>query len=742
MNCYWNTQFTKFVILLPLVGIAGILAQQNPEVVTRGGEERGDLAVKPRAMGSIRYVAAAGNDANDGLSWGTAKLTWDGACISLPGGTASPPTCGSGEIAIMGTVAANANPDCGRWLMGSADPNYASPPICWYRYPPHVGIKTTCSGTSGFGPHGASADCVVSGGSQNKVGYPGLWISAVADGFEDDHIAIANYVLTPIRLGIASNEDRNGVGGVSGIRLNGVSQNLGNCVRGGGPGIDIGSNSFWIYIEHPTVSGCIAEDYSSSFYRSGGVVTATTSSTNDFIAGTWVTIKNSTDTSFNGSFIVTGVSGSPQTQVTWSQAGPNARSASGEMFNWRSAAIAVNPGSGSGSGLVFVSDPVFSDGGVWFASGVNGGGIYIHHANMEGNPTGPSPPGLLMVRPATEGGVDGYEVSDVRGFTPAVEIDNGCTQRFSVTQVDYVWGCTTVSAVSPRDYAGYSPLAQGQFGVVGNQIIGQTNAAARQFSPISVRWPNIAIIRPGDWTFSNGTGKIATGVAAPDGTANAATVTAMSSPNSFVQFFKHDQASLTIGDYYIFSGWVQSANGTATATLELHLEADGYGTGDSCGGGQIMRAYAPYIGNSEWFHVYGACRITANPSPAGLLFGGNVYQGRPTTFFAPTLIHIPASNAVSYDEATEIAMNLQSYDPSCVSGDTCGLPGHTLIEDKVALKPGTLSALGPCSVKTEGKLGSVNDSNTDTWGATITAGSLNLHVLAYCDGKKWTVAGK
>lgn len=51
------------------------------------------------------------------------------------------------------------------------------------------------------------------------------------------------------------------------------------------------------------------------------------------------------------------------------------------------------------------------------------------------------------------------------------------------------------------------------------------------------------------------------------------------------------------------------------------------------------------------------------------------------------------------------------------------------------------SALASCGPSIEGEHAAVTDSTTNTWGATITGGSTN-HVLAYCDGTSWTVAGK
>jgi len=51
------------------------------------------------------------------------------------------------------------------------------------------------------------------------------------------------------------------------------------------------------------------------------------------------------------------------------------------------------------------------------------------------------------------------------------------------------------------------------------------------------------------------------------------------------------------------------------------------------------------------------------------------------------------------------------------------------------------ASLPACAVGTEGLMRAVNDSNTNTWGATVANGGAN-HILAYCDGTNWTVAAK
>lgn len=54
---------------------------------------------------------------------------------------------------------------------------------------------------------------------------------------------------------------------------------------------------------------------------------------------------------------------------------------------------------------------------------------------------------------------------------------------------------------------------------------------------------------------------------------------------------------------------------------------------------------------------------------------------------------------------------------------------------------GTVLYPGGGSRSPEGSYATISDSSTNTWGATITGGGSN-HVLGYCDGTNWTVAGK
>lgn len=61
-------------------------------------------------------------------------------------------------------------------------------------------------------------------------------------------------------------------------------------------------------------------------------------------------------------------------------------------------------------------------------------------------------------------------------------------------------------------------------------------------------------------------------------------------------------------------------------------------------------------------------------------------------------------------------------------------------QSRGTLTPVAFSTLAACSSTTDGQTADVTDSTTDVFGATIT-GSGSFHVLAYCNGTNWNVAG-
>jgi hypothetical protein len=77
---------------------------------------------------------------------------------------------------------------------------------------------------------------------------------------------------------------------------------------------------------------------------------------------------------------------------------------------------------------------------------------------------------------------------------------------------------------------------------------------------------------------------------------------------------------------------------------------------------------------------------------------------------------VDSTNTYGDSEIADFALTLQSSSP-----------------------PTIFTSVLACSAELEGQQALISDSNTATWGATITGGGSN-HVLGYCDGTNWTVA--
>lgn len=92
-------------------------------------------------------------------------------------------------------------------------------------------------------------------------------------------------------------------------------------------------------------------------------------------------------------------------------------------------------------------------------------------------------------------------------------------------------------------------------------------------------------------------------------------------------------------------------------------------------------------------------------------------------------IRLPAANSTANGQVLSHFGGLGASDPVLVWSD----------QAQVAVV--AVAGLPACNNATEGMERGVTDSNTATWGATVAAGGAN-HVLAYCDGTLWTVAGK
>ena len=201
-----------------------------------------NAAVKPAASDAVEYVSPNGNDANDGFSLGTAKLTIYGGYNALPSTGGTIYVSGSGvQCTPVGGQ--------GLGIAGATDPNYASIPtvlsnVQWVRAKSGVNIQ----GISATGGAGAQLQNSVVGWATlincGNASTPGFWLSGVTGAtisrIENRQASI------PVRVSIDSNGSRaNGSNLSTDIVLD---HDDFFAVSGGGPVMDVGGGITWLRV--------------------------------------------------------------------------------------------------------------------------------------------------------------------------------------------------------------------------------------------------------------------------------------------------------------------------------------------------------------------------------------------------------------------------------------------------------------------------------------------------------------
>jgi hypothetical protein len=669
----------------PVGGGANVAGKQN-DVQCRNGSALAACGNIANGPGNAQYVTANGNDSNDGKSWSTAKATIYAAIEALPGGSST--TVGTGTVYVGGGNVPVGGPvaNQGIWLMGANDPNFASPPPGWLKWPNSwttlkiMGYDPMVGGANGRDTMAQVRGC----GTQHTAPTPCLWLSAIAGGFSLENIQFPNYKHgSYVKIGITSTGDRGGPGGVSGVRIRNINGNYGDGQLGDGPCIDIGSNTFWLDLEDVNCGGSKAEMYSivasTGLSRSGGVVTVTTTATNDLFVGQRFTVWNATDPTFNGNFVVTGVSGSPQTHAAWNQAGPNATSGSGYLWSDRAFAIAINPGSGTGSGAILITNLSTGSGGLRVNCGTSGGDAEADYV-FEDAPFAPAPPPVEFVGNGGNGHCGGtfkhVAQADITINVPSLLNWPGSGQNIGA---DFIIGTGRLNTYGPAILlsqdahtaynATLSPTAQGQSGVYNGVLVGAEDAARRLFSPATVRFPNLAATNPASWSTAGGT--LTKGLLAPDGTSNAASW--FSAGGFGVGFYSSGGANITPnpGDWYIGGVWERGGGG-----ISVGFGAGFPYTGDYCTNGSQQVTGSPYmVGDGQWFWETAACKVWAGPTTTEVFFSGIANPSTTVTYYAPVFLHISAGTLTD-NEVAELVRNLSTYSKQAVTGDVAMLPSQ------------------------------------------------------------------
>jgi hypothetical protein len=586
-------------------------------------------------LAGVCYVNVAGQDAANGRSWDNAKQSLM-ACydsLSADGGTIFFSDGGVYSGSQVQACTKDDPPGCGIWIMGKKDPNYAHPPRGWRRAKHTVSFVGV--GGSSFGANSRfGGKAGVRAGSGVDRYHPSVWLSAVANVVFRNMVTFSTSGIQPLRgivVGETSDHDRRGAGSCSTITFDNVDPSLFGG-PGSGPGVDITGSSFWITIQNSLVTGAYGQ---------------------------------STDSDNRAAILIDGT---------------------------------VN----AGNGLVFVTDTNVNGGGVKYIPGQNPGSLVVRDLTIEGDFSHDIPPAIWIAGTGTMNGttvtVDNITVADHGpSGAAALEVDGGfadnCTAigvagaGTAMAGVNVRGPCTIVGQFQSYNLAAsnenISPLRRGQSGTILGHLIGQTDAARRAFSPVSVRFPNLVSQLPSHWPVSryDGNTSVLTEIKAPDGTTNAGRA---ESHNGHLQeslWFTpgngHLAQRIMQGDWYIMGAWVRSvtANGYSQSnTQALGFDIDGAPSGTLAG----THSSAPNRGDGEWEWQWVAEKVIATPRENSYVqFSAHFDNTHSIEAYAPILLHIPA-HAVSDNEAYELAVNLQSYPDTAGPGDVSTLRGERL----------------------------------------------------------------
>lgn len=593
----------EFLVLLCLAAAGALWAQS-------------DHALKPAASEAIQFVSRTGNDRNDGLSWGSAKLTVYAAYQTLPStGCNFGPHCG-GTI-YLGDDITWGGPIAGQGLriIGAHDPNFASPPSGWLK---ERAVSIICAASGAWDSTAAVPMCYVSG---NSASQPPMWISG------NTAPMLFRGIKNQTGSGSVLAMDSNGVfennAGVTNLTFEYCAFDETTSISTNGPGLRIGPNSF--------------ENY---FYKSV----------------------------FDGN--PNAIGGTETRQALVADAGGSSNNNSGQIY-------LIDSHLNSGA---FESNP----------NGLGSTGAVVTNLICEGQTDGRGCVWITTTSANSFYNLSNIWSADAFPANAAVEVDgNGPPDAVTVNGANGVTGPMIFDGLSPVGISSLiiSPNRGHEVGFLSGHVLGQTDAARRGFSPVAVRFANLAKTSPSSWTTSGRFGMVTTGIRAPDGTIGAGTCSSTSGQQNC--YFYNANETYGVGDIIILGIWARALNAAGFASSHVLSFSTPFCnrckfrdiSGQALFSGyvdQFIRGDGESGGPpSEWEWYWTVLKVSASSDrPSQTQFVGPVNATLPADYYAPAFLHIP-SGAISDNEATELALNLQSYGSSCSVGTICGLPGQT-----------------------------------------------------------------
>ena len=621
-----------------------------------GGGSSPNAAMKPGASDALQYVSPNGNDSNDGLSMGTAKLTIMAAYDALGQGGGTIYISGSSTSGAWCTSTAGQ----GIWIMGSADPNYASPPAGWRKMklggPVYfVGLSANTSPAAST----TSWTTVVNCGNNTS---PGVWLSGVSG----VTISRLRMVSESVRVSMDSNGGRNNATNPS-AEIEFDHDDFRSDCSGCGPTMDVGGNLLWLNVHDSTFENGAIANWS---------VSANSSQASN------ISISNGGGSGPIGLLYFT--------QNFFSGGGGLRFDANTNSSASVYAAHTLMEGAGA-------CQPVYE---------IINGGTFAATFDVQGgfSDCGANPPfvkvaaGNQPCQTSVRGINQGGQVPGLEG--PLTVGDATCP------------GGNPSGGVSVSDAgvpsAGVIPSAKGQSG--GAYGTSQyADSYRRSFAPSLVRFANTANQLPATWTAYQGTGQTLTpiqGPGDPAGSTNAATLSCTGQSGFGCSYYVFDSnITFNAGDYVYVGAWMQAAStagfgsGSAIGVIfpfgnsptMRQMTGGPAGVGGGFSGGTTQLSSSPYFQNDgNWQYVWGLSKVTVPFSGAsGTVFAFAFQPGYPVNVYAPMFVRIPASSvavvsAPTFSGASEsgnivtfttsAAHKLSRGEPIVVSG--CSISGY------------------------------------------------------------------
>lgn len=545
---------------------SAIYSDGSDLLLSSNGSAYSAIAGKPVIGNGMQFVSPNGDDNNDGLSWGSAKLTGYAAYQALP-------STGGTIYVADGSSWGGPVTNQGIWIVGPGDPTYTSPQTGWLRQKTGGGVAIIGIGKR-VAAFGIPAAQLIGGSFTAADNKPWIWLSGINTYGSLFENLIHQYPAVAIRLGISPPVSgdctvTNGSGAVevtSGVGI--LNTLLAQTITLGGVDYTVDT---YTDPTHFTVTPVYAGATGATTYSYTDRGTSTNSI--KFRNVNWKI--NNSDSSDRGAGPAVDVG-----YVFWiwfEHCTGNGYTSAISAYNQdRGAVFLIKPEGYNSCGPFFIKDCVFYGGNIRYYTANSQWKFSCENTTFESSFV-PLPPVIDFVEINNAGNawISNFEVADASGTPSAVRVPASTSPGVVVVQAVAgapIVGPATIASTLPQSQRDgqSSPLWQRQMGFFSGRVLGGIDAGRRLFSPSVARFSNLAPQTTSTWSAAIGSATVTTGQSSPDGLTNAATLS-IGASTANRQIYRTSR-TINKGDIIIAGVWARGSTfttGTANVTNGL-----------------------------------------------------------------------------------------------------------------------------------------------------------------------------